>query len=138
MKPLIHGTKLSDTCKELILGNILFYIVGQIIILIFAKHKIYVSIGYFLGVAISVFMVINMSIALEGAMTLNERGAEKHVKKTTAIRLAVVLLAMLLIGFTDIGNILATLVGTMALKVSAYIQPLTHKVLARKSTGKGG
>ncbi len=137
MKLLRNGIKLNEMGKELLIGNFVYYIIGQIIVLFTAKSKLYVSLGFTLGVLISVFMIIHMTIALEQAMCFNERGADRHIRKTTAARMLISLTALILIGITDIGNIVAALFGIMALKVSAYLQPFTHKVLARKSTEKG-
>lgn len=137
MKRWKNGIRINSTGKELIIGDFVFYIVGQIVILILAKRKIYVSLGFIMGVLISVFMTINMTISLEEAMCLNESGADRHVKKTTAIRMLLAYAMLVLVGLLDLGNIVAAVVGIMALKVSAYIQPFTHKVLERKSTEKG-
>lgn len=133
-----NGIKINRMGKELLIGNIIYYIIGQIIILCVAERKFYISFGFFLGVLISNCMVIHMAVVIEQAMCFNEKGAETHVRKTTAIRMVLVMVALIIIGLTDIGNIVAAVMGVMALKVSAYLQPFTHKVLARKSKEKGG
>ena len=137
MKLLKSGIRINNTVMELIVGDILYYVAGQILILVFAQRRLYVSIGYLCGVMISIFMIVNMASAMEEAMSLKAKGADKHIRKTTAVRMLVVFLLLVIVGITDIGNIIAALVGVMALKVSAYIQPLTHKVLAKKFTEKG-
>ncbi len=136
-KNRIGAFPIKNTGLELVIGNVIYYILGQIVILMFAQRKLNVSIGFFLGVVISLIMIIHMTISIEQAMCFNESGADRHVKKTTAIRMGLCGIVLIIIGLTHIGNIVATLFGVMALKVSAYIQPLTHKVLARKSTEKG-
>lgn len=121
----------------MIIGDIVYFILGEIVILLFFKDKIDVSLGFTLGVLISVIMIVHMSIALEQALCLNQTSADKHVKKTTAFRMITCFIILLLIGFSGFGNVIAAVVGVMALKVSAYLQPFTHKVLAKKSTEKG-
>lgn len=133
----IGSFRINRTGIELIIGNVIYYILGQILILIFADRKLNVSIGFILGVIISVLMTFHMTIAIEQAMSFNERGADRHVKKTTAARMILCFIALIVIGITRVGDMVAALFGVMALKVSAYLQPLTHKVLARKSTEKG-
>ncbi len=133
----IGSFRINRTGMELVIGNVIYYILGQILILIFADRKLNVSIGFILGVVISVLMTFHMTIAIEQAMSFNERGADRHVKKTTAVRMILCFIALIAIGITHVGDIVAALFGVMALKVSAYLQPLTHKVLARKSTEKG-
>ena len=133
----IGSFRINRTGIELIMGNVIYYILGQILILIFADRKLNVSVGFILGVVISVLMTVHMTIAIEQAMSFNERGADRHIKKTTAVRMILCFIALIAIGVTHVGDIVAALFGVMALKVSAYLQPLTHKVLARKSTEKG-
>lgn len=137
MKQSRSGIRISETGKELVIGDIFFYLVGQIIILIFAKNKMFVSLGFLMGVLISVFMTINMAITIEQAMCFKSRGAYKHVSKTSAIRMIVSFVVLVLIAFLKIGDVVGLIFGVMALKVSAYIQPFTHKVLAKKSIEKG-
>lgn len=129
MKRLDNGIKLNDTGKELIIGDLVFFVLGEIIILIFTGRKLYCSIGFIIGLLISVFMIVNMTIAMEQAMSMGEKDADFHVRKTTAIRMLTVFALLVLAGLSDIGNIVATVAGVMALKVSAYLQPFTHKVL---------
>lgn len=134
-----HGILKNSTCRELLIGNLCYYILGQILIIAFVYNsaKMEVSLGFFIGVAVSAAMVLHMTVSLEQAMCMGERGAYTHVRKTTAIRFAVIYIIFIVIGITGFCNILAALAGVMALKVSAYLQPFTHKVLAKKSTGKG-
>lgn len=135
--PKKNRHQLNRTGLELVIGNVIYYVIGQILILLFAKERLSISLGFGLGVLVSTLMIIHMSYALDYAMHLNETGADKHIKKTTAIRLGSCLIILILVGITGIGNILAALVGVLALKVSAYLQPFTHRVLATKSTEKG-
>lgn len=134
-----HGILKNSTCRELLFGNICYYILGQILILafVFNSAKMEASLGFLIGVLLSAAMVIHMTVSLEQAMCMGERGAYNHVRKTTAVRFAFIFIIFIVIGVTNFCNILAALAGIMALKVSAYLQPFTHKVLAKKSTGKG-
>lgn len=136
MKLLKSGIRLNDTGKELIIGDIIYCIIGEIIILIFANRKLYCSIGFIIGLMISIFMIINMTIAMEQAMCFNESGADKHIRKTTLVRMLIVFAMLVLAGVADIGNIVATVAGVMALKVSAYIQPFTHILFNKLKEGR--
>lgn len=127
-----HGILKNQTCVDLLIGSAIFLVVGEIIILLFTRDKLYETIGFFEGVAISVGMILHMTVSLEQAMCMNSKGAYMHVRKTAAIRLTVVIILLIVIGYFDIGSIVAVLIGTFALKVSAYLQPFTHKALAKK------
>lgn len=133
----IAGIHINETGVELLIGNVVYYIIGQIIILFAAKERLYLSLGFLAGVIISMIMTIHMIISVEQALSYNENGAGKHMKKTAIIRMVGCGIILVLIGFTKIVDIIGTLIGIMALKVSAYLQPFTHKVLVRKSKGKG-
>lgn len=136
-KNKVGSFRINATGIELVVGDVIYYIIGQILILIFAEKRMYISLGFALGVIISLLMTIHMTIAIEQAMCFKETRADVHIKKTTAIRMILCFIALIIIGVTGIGDIVATLFGVMALKVSAYLQPFTHKVLARKSTEEG-
>ena len=84
MKLLKSGIRINNTVMELIVGDILYYVAGQILILVFAQRRLYVSIGYLCGVMISIFMLVNMAIAMEEAMSLKAKGADKPIRKTPA------------------------------------------------------
>ena len=137
MKRLKSGIKINNMAIELMIGDGCYFVIGELLILLFAHRRWYVSIGFLCGVLISIYMIISMAIAMEEAMSLKEKGADLHIRKTTALRMLIVFMLLVIVGLTDMGNILAALAGVMALKVSAYIQPLTHKVLAKKFTEKG-
>ena len=68
----IGSFRINRTGIELIIGNVIYYILGQILILIFADRKLNVSIGFILGVVISVLMTFHMTIAIEQAMSKRE------------------------------------------------------------------
>ena len=133
----LGGLHINKTGLELVIGNIIYYVIVQILVVVFSGNALYDSIGLIEGVVISTAMTIHMTMAVEQAMSLNERAADKHVKKTTAFRMLGVMAALVIVGLTEFGNIVFTLIGVMALKVSAYLQPLTHKVLEGKFEKKG-
>lgn len=126
----------EKTVLELIIGNVLFGIIGAIILLIF-PNRIYNEIGYLWGVIVSIAMTIHMYHSLKVSLELGEGGALKHIRLTYATRVAGVLIAFALLNYLEIGNVIAGVIGLFALKVAAYIQPITHKILERKYTGKG-
>lgn len=77
----IGSFRINRTGIELIIGNVIYYILGQILILIFADRKLNVSIGFILGVIISVLMTFHMTIAIEQAMSLMKEEQTDMSKK---------------------------------------------------------
>ncbi len=124
----INGIRISDTGVKLLLGDILFYIAGQVLILIFAKKKLYVSTGFLIGVLLSVYMTIDMTIASMKVVHYNEHSAVKRMRIMSVLRDFVVFAGLVFVGVTRIGDILAAVAGIFALKLSAYGNVLIEKL----------
>lgn len=126
---------------ELLVGELIYLILGEILIITITllcgrEHVLQWVLGFFEGVVIAVGLMLHMAVSVEDSVSMYEDEALKHTKKNYIIRMIVLLAAFLIIGFFGIGDILAALLGLMALKVSAYIQPFTHKIL-NNNTSKG-
>lgn len=124
----INGIKISDTGVRLLLGDIIFYVVGQIFVLIFARRKIYVSIGFVIGVLLSVYMTVNMIISSIKVVHYDEHSAVKRMRIMAVTRDLVVFAGLVFVGITDVGDILAAVAGIFALKISAYANVLIEKI----------
>ena len=129
--PLINKTLL-----ELLIGIGIYGIVGARLIILFIPDKADSLIGFAIGTVTSAAMVIHMSVEVEKSLYMGEEGALKHTKKTTCLRMVVVAAILVAVAWFQIGDIISSLVGIMALKVSAYIQPFTHKVLNKSKEGR--
>ena len=122
-----NGIKINETGIGLLIGDIVYYIIGEMVILLFMNNKLHISIGFLLGFLLSVFMTLSMSISVEKAIRYKQREAENHIRISEIIRYFVVAAVLIIVGITEIGNIVASLFGLMALKFSAYICPFTDK-----------
>jgi hypothetical protein len=75
-------------------------------------------------------MSAHMYHSLEQAMLFDAKNATKKVQKGTALRfllmVAVLVAALLLPQWI---SVIGVALGVLSLKFSAYLQPLTHKVL---------
>ena len=119
---------------DLIGGNLIFLIIGEVIIWIFLDMKS--VFGYLLGVVASIFMVIHMAYCIDDSVRMDEDTALKHTRKGYVIRTAVLVIILLIVYFTGIANPVAMVCGTFVLKLSAYIQPITNRITS-KFLGKG-
>ena len=90
-----------------------------------------------MGAAIAYFMVWHMNRAVNNALMLPEDSVKGYIIKHYVIRLLVVLAVMVGMVVFQAGNIILSLLGIMALKVAAYLQPFTDK-LFKKIRKKGG
>ena len=126
----------NETLKELLTGIILYGAIAQIICLIMTEHKLYVSIGLWIGVITGIGIAIHMKRSIEDALDLGVEHAEKHMKKMYALRYAVTALVFGAAIYFHIGNPIAILIGVIGLKISAYLQPYTHKLILKLKKSK--
>lgn len=118
--------KFDRTLLELWAGIIAMGVLGQTV-MFFVKQKVYFTIGWWYGVVLSLFMAWHMWRALDKGLDLGE-GASSYLTKANIIRYVIVAIAYILLAVIDFGDPIAAFVGVLMLKVSAYIQPFTHKI----------
>ena len=119
----------KQTLYELITGVVLFFIlflIGNI----FLENRTAYTLGLLLGCIIAGVMSGHMYHSLQQAMLYDAETATKKVQKGTILRflLMIVSLAAALV-FPDWISIIGVALGVLSLKFSAYLQPLTHKVI---------
>lgn len=123
----------NEMAIVLLVGIIIYFLIGEIIILVFTKKLLYNSIGLFLGILLAVIMLISMTISVENAIMYNdENKANAYLRNTTLFRLIFCFLFLFLFSFTRICNIIALLFGIMSLKLSAYISPIVWLKIRRR------
>ena len=118
---------------ELLIGECIYFAAGMLIILMvtgifFRESMLSWMLGFFEGVLIAAAIMIHMAISVEDSVSMLEEEALKHTRINYIIRMVLVVVVFLLIVFLKLGDIAAALFGLMALKVSAYLQPFTHKI----------
>lgn len=126
----------NETLKEMLTGIVLYGIVVQLICLCVTTHRGYVSAGLWIGIFTGIGIAIHMKRSIEDALDLGEGNAEKHMKKTYAFRYAVTALVFGTAIYFHIGNPIAILAGVIGLKISAYLQPYTHKIFLKIKKSK--
>ena len=104
---------------------------------IFVSNRVAYTLGLLLGCLISAGMGGHMYHSLLQAMLYDQETAAKKVQKGTILRylfmLGGLVTALLLPGYISVAGVA---LGVLSLKFSAYLQPLTHKVL-KKFINKG-
>ena len=127
MFPGLTGTNRSDTLIELICGILVYGAVGQLVILCFLHDKIWLSIGWWIGVMCAVLGAYHMWWGLDKALDFNEKAAVKMITSYNLLRYAAIVIIMGIVMVTEIGNPLAAVFGVFGLKAGAYMQPFIHK-----------
>lgn len=127
MFPGLTGTNRSDTLIELMCGILVYGVVGQLVILCFLHDKIWLSIGWWIGVLCAVLGAYHMWWGLDRALDFGEKDAVKLITSYNLLRYAVIVIIMGIVMVTEIGNPLAAVFGVFGLKAGAYMQPFIHK-----------
>lgn len=128
--------KKNNTLQELLVGIFIVGILSQIVCLIFLDRHLYHAVGLWVGIFISAGMAIHMNRSIEDGLDLMGDAGEKYMKKGYLTRTVIACVAMAVVMYFNWGNPITILLGVMALKVAAYLQPLVHKVLEKRKKGE--
>ena len=128
--------KKNNTLQELLVGIFIVGILSQIVCLIFLDRHLYHAVGLWVGIFISAGMAIHMQRSIEDGFDLMGDAGEKYMKKGYLTRTVIACVAMAVVMYFNWGNPITILLGVMALKVAAYLQPLVHKVLEKRKKGE--
>lgn len=128
-------TKMSETFWE-IAGNCVAYGALIELVCIFLPYSLGdLSLGAWIGVSIAIGMAAHMDRTIARSVNgLTEKEAEHFMRMNSMGRYLFVVLAFGLVLLYEIGNPLTCFAGVMTLKVAAYTQPFTHKLLAKLRT----
>lgn len=127
-------SRLSPTCRQLIFGavviNVVVMITGSIIAEYTSGAWFPFAIGVLLGGSFSVFLARNMEVSIDCALDMDEESATKYLRKKTIIRyLLMIVVLVFTLTFPRLFNLIGVLLGILALKFSAYAQPITSKYI---------
>lgn len=127
MFPGLTEKNSGTTLIEMMIGILVYGVIGELIILLFRQDKLYVSVGWVLGVVIALVSAYHMWWGLNRALDQGMAGAQKAMTIHNLVRYGVIVAVMALILVRDIGNPVAAVFGILGLKAGAYMQPLVHK-----------
>ena len=129
MREKIAGV--NKTLIELIFGIFIYGIICQIVGGLLVEDKFYYSSGLWIGIVTAVAAAIHMWHSLDRALDFDEGTAGKKMQAQSVARYIVIVIIMGLTMVSGVTNPLAAFLGIMGLKVAAYLQPFTHKLLIR-------
>lgn len=121
----------NKTLLELIFGIFIYGIICQIIGGILVEDKFGYSSGLWIGIVTAVVAAVHMWHSLDRALDFDEGTAGKKMQAQSIVRYVIIVIIMVLTMVNGITNPLAAFLGIMGLKVAAYTQPFTHKLLIR-------
>lgn len=129
IRPVENPTSLKATVAEMLIGMLLWGILCEVVILIVVPDILRCSVGLWIGIILSAGSAVHMAWSFDKAVDLEQKSAQAKIRMHALIRYAVIVIVFAVILFTGVINPLAAFAGILALKVSAYLQPLVHRVL---------
>lgn len=123
--------KKNNILVELLSGIISLGVLIQIIMAIAFEDYLYNAVGLWTGVGIACFMAIHLKRSIEDELDLGEEGAVKHARSAYATRTAITLAVIGIVIYFKVGNPFTVVLGIFPLKLSAYLQPLIHKIFLK-------
>lgn len=120
--------KKNNTLIELLAGIVFLGVIIQIVCIFALKEHLYHAVGLWSGIIVACFMAIHMQRSIEDALDLGPDGAEKYARNAYAIRTVVTLVVIGVVIYFKLGNPITLVIGIFPLKLSAYLQPYTHKL----------
>lgn len=120
--------KIDPTLFELCLGILAYGVIFEIVLLLFSRELSY-SLGLLIGVVLALAGAVHMWWSLNRGLDLPEKEAVKSLTTQNIIRYFI--LAAVLAGLigTKLANPIFAFAGYMSMKVSAYLNPLIHKLI---------
>lgn len=109
------------------LGILVYGLICQIVGAFIVKNQAFYAASLWFGILLAGVSSINMYRSLNRALE-SEKSAVKLVFRDYTIRYAFIVVILLIIIKTGVMNPLIVFLAYMSLKVTALIQPITHKL----------
>lgn len=125
--------RLNEALPGLLLGIIIYGVLFQVIGMWLVEDRLHYSTGLWIGIGCAVFMAIHMAMSIEDAVSIGtEDGAKRKTIASAMFRYFIVLLVFVLMVYFNLGMLLPAFFGVLGLKISAYMQPVFHRLLGKK------
>lgn len=121
----------KKTFQELLIGIALFAILFFIPGLFMKVDKLAYYLGLGLGILVAVLMTISMYTTIEKSLNMDQKSAMNYTKRNAIFRLLLIILVLVAAVFINSINVFSVVLGVLSLKLSAYLQPLTHKLFSK-------
>jgi len=122
----------SRILKEIILGILLFAVVGTLIILAAPVEKLPALLGFWLGAFLNICSMIHITYVTEMIVDMHD---QRHATRYSIInylaRLLIMGIAIVFSYYTRYLNMLTLVIGLFGIKAGAYLQPFMRRFLER-------
>ena len=124
--------RINDVLPELVLGIVIYGMLVELTGVWFVADKLRYSTGLLIGISLAIGMAINIAVVIRDAVEIyGEDGAKNRVIIKSVLRYLIVVIVFFVMMKFNLGNLFTAFIGVLGLKVSAYLQPFTHKVILR-------
>lgn len=123
----------QQTLWDLYIGIGVLGILAAVMGTLIVEDKLHFVLGVVYGMVIAVVLVTHMYYGLQKLLYYDEESASKQGQKMAAIRMWIMLTAvMLAMYFGEHLHLAGVILGILTLKVSAYVQPFVHRRITSK------
>lgn len=128
----------SETIRDMAVGLAACAVVIAAAGCIFMRAQWYQWVlGVLLGACVAGLMLRHLYVAVDRALDMDGEHASKYMKKSATLRLLMAAVALAIGAFLPaFFHVFGVFFGLLCLKFTAYLQPLTHKVLKFLSKGR--
>lgn len=124
--------RLNDALPGLLLGIIVYGILVELVGVWFVTDKLRYTTGLAIGIALACGMAINIAVVLQDAVAVqSENHARTKIVAKSILRYVIVVVVFFVMMRFNIGSLATAFIGVLGLKVSAYLQPFTHKIISK-------
>ena len=124
--------KMNPTLVELWTGSVLFSVLALLAGIWFVENKTAYALGLLAGVLTSVYLAWHMARSIENMLNKAQEGFDGSVgmRVSSLLRYGIVILVLAVAAFVpEYVNPISAFIGIFGLKVAAYLQPFTHKIV---------
>lgn len=118
----------NRTLLEMYLGMIFFGLVSQMVGALIVQDQVRYAASLWFGILLAAVSAYHLYKTLDRGLNYDENTASKVIFRGYVIRYAAVAIILLIIMMTEVLNPLIVFLGYMSLKVTALLQPITHKL----------
>lgn len=119
---------------ECILGIVLVWLFGDLLILILPVPKVSALTGWLVGCALSILSMWHISYVTETTMAMRNSKAATRFTITRYIGRKVITFVVVVASYyLPYLNMITLVIGLFSLKAGAYLQPLVHRILERRT-----
>lgn len=124
--------KLIPTLVELWTGTVFFSVLALVAGIWFVENKLAYCLGLLVGLLTAMYMAWHMAKSIDKMMDRAMLGGDASVGMRVSSLLRYGIVVLVLIGSAMVSewvNPISVFIGIFGLKVAAYLQPFTHKIV---------